>query len=122
MAINYSYKIREIEMAPSLDELSDVVTRVRFTYTGVDAESGYSGSFMGATPVPAPSTGSFTPLNELTEAEVIEWVKISHPVAHMQEQIQNEINLQITPKYEPVPLPWNPSGSISTVNSYNPGL
>ncbi len=112
MAINYSYEVRELEMAPLLDGLSEVITRVRFTYTGVDAETGYSGSFFGATPIPAPNTGSFTPLASLTEAEVIEWVKVSHPVGHMQEQIQKQIDRQITPKYEPVPLPWNPSGSI----------
>lgn len=119
MSIDYSYKIKELEMAPSLDGLSDVITRVRFTYMGVDTDTGYSGSFQGVTPVPSPSTGSFTPLNELTEAEVIEWVKISHPVTHMQEQIQKQIDKQITPKYEPVPLPWNPSGSISYVNIPN---
>ena len=119
MTIDYSYKIKELEMAPSLDGLSDVITRVRFTYTGVDADTGYSGSFQGATPMPSPSTGSFTPLNQLTEEEVIEWVKISHPVGHMQEQIQKQINLQITPKYEKIPLPWVPNESGSDVNVPN---
>jgi hypothetical protein len=109
MAITYSYKITQLEMAPSLDGLSDVVTRARFTYTGIDSGSGYSGSFQGATPMPAPNSGSFTPLEDLTEAEVIEWVKVTHPTDHMQEQIQKQINLQITPKYEQVPLPWNPT-------------
>jgi hypothetical protein len=112
MAVVYSYKIKELEIAPSLDGLSDVVTRVRFTYTGVDADTGYTGSFLGATPVPLPNSGSFTPLNELTEEEVIEWVVISHPLEHMQEQIVRKINTQITPKYEPVALPWDPSGSV----------
>jgi hypothetical protein len=112
MAIDYSYKINKLEMAPSLDGLSDVITRVRFTYTGIDADTNYSGSFIGATPVPAPSSESFTPLNELTEAEVIEWVKISHPTDHMREQIQKQIDKQITPKYESVSLPWDLSGSV----------
>ncbi len=112
MAINYSYKIKELEMAPALDGLSEVITLVRFTYTGVDADTGFSGSFQGSVPMPAPNSGSFTPLGELTEAEVIEWVKVTHPVEHMQEQIGKKINAQITPKYEPVALPWDPSGSI----------
>jgi hypothetical protein len=114
MAVDYSYKIKELEMAPSLDGLSDVVTRVRFSYIGVDADTGYSGSFLGATPVPSPNSGSFTPLSELTEEEVIEWVAIAHPLGHMQEQILKQIETQITPKYEPVPLPWDPSGSVDT--------
>lgn len=109
MAITYSYKITQLEMAPALDGLSDVITRARFTYTGIDSVSGYSGSFQGATPVPAPTSGSFTPLADLTEAEVIEWVKVSHPTDHMQEQIGKQISRQITPKYEPVPMPWDPT-------------
>jgi hypothetical protein len=108
MTLDYSYKITQLEMAPALDGLSNVVTRVRFTYTGVDSSSGYSGSFQGATPMPAPNSESFTPLVDLTESEVIEWVKITHPLDHMQEQIQKQISRQITPKYESVPLPWAP--------------
>ena len=107
MAIDYLYKIDKLEMAPSLDDLSDVITRVRFTYTGIDADTNYSGSFVGVIPMPSPSSESFTPLSELTEAEVIEWVKISHPINHMQEQIQKQIDRQITPKYESVSLPWD---------------
>jgi hypothetical protein len=109
MAIDYTYKITQLEKAPSLDGLSDVVTRARVTYTGVDSVSGYSGSFQGATPMPAPNSGSFTPLADLTEDEVIEWVKVTHPTDHMQEMIQKQIDRQIAPKYEPVPLPWDPT-------------
>jgi hypothetical protein len=112
MVLEYSYKIKALEMAPSLDGLSEVITLVRFVYTGVDTDTGFSGSFQGATPMPAPNSGSFTPLSELTEAEVIEWVKVTHPIEHMQEQVIKKINTQITPKYEPVPLPWDPSGSV----------
>jgi hypothetical protein len=114
MAVDYSYTIKELEMAPSLNGLSDVVTRVRFTYTGVDADTGYTGSFLGATPVPLPNTGSFIPLSELTEGEVIDWVKIEHPLEHMQEQVLKQINAQMTPQHESVSLPWNPSGSVYT--------
>jgi hypothetical protein len=106
MAITYSYQIKQLEMAPSLDGLSSVVTRVRFDYNGVDSESGFSGSFTGACPVPSPNSGSFTPLNELTETEVIEWVKVAHPTDHMKTQIQKQIQYQINPNYQNVPLPW----------------
>jgi hypothetical protein len=106
MAITYSYQITQLEMAPSLDSLPDVVTRIRFKYDGIDSESGYSGSFIGACPVPSPSSGSFTPLNELTETQVIEWVKVAHPTEHMKSQIQKQIQYQINPNYQNVPLPW----------------
>jgi len=114
MVLEYSYKIKALEMAPSLDGLPEVITLVRFVYTGVDTDTGFSGSFQGSIPMPAPNSGSFTPLSELTEAEVIEWVKVTHPIEHMQEQVIKKINTQIIPKYEPVPLPWDPSGSVDT--------
>ncbi len=113
MTVTYSYKINELQTAPLLDGLSDVVTIVRFTYTGIDSDTGYSGSFQGAIPMPTPDSGSFTPLNELTEDQVIEWVATTHPLGHMQEQIIKQISRKITPVYESVPLPWNPSGSIT---------
>jgi hypothetical protein len=114
MAVIYSYKIKEIKMAPSLDGLFDVITRVSFTYIGIDSETNHSGSFQGVTPLPSPSTELFTPLNKVTEAEIIEWIKISHPIDHMQEQIQKQINLQIVPKYKSVSLPWNPNENIES--------
>lgn len=112
MAITYSYKITSLERAPKLGELNDVITRVRFTYTGVD-EDGIEGSFQGATPMPAPDSASFTPLADLTEADVIEWVKVTHPIEHMQEQIQKQIDRQKTPKYEATDLPWAPPAATT---------
>lgn len=113
MAITYSYKITQISMAPALDGLSDVVTHVRFTYTGVD-EKGNEASFQGAIPMPAPDSEHFTPLADLTEAEVIEWVKATHPIAHMQEVIQRQIAEKITPTNQEVPLPWVPQTTTTT--------
>lgn len=108
MAITYSYKIIRLLKAPSLDGLSDVITNVEFTYTGVD-ENGYSGSFNGAVPMPAPISGSFTDLNSLTENDVIGWVQIHHPTDHMEEVIEAEINEQLIPTKQEVTgssLPW----------------
>ena len=110
MAITYTFKVTELEVAPSLDGQSDVVTRVRYNYNGVDA-NGYSGSFAGATPMPAPS-GSFIPYNELTQETVVAWLDEVSDKPHMQEQITKQINNQINPHYVPTPIPW-PTGSLS---------
>ena len=109
MAITYTFKVTELEMAPSLDAQTDVVTRVRYNYAGVD-ENGISGSFAGATPMPAPS-GSFIPYNELTQETVVAWLEEVSDKPHMQEQITKQINNQINPKYVPTPIPW-PTGSL----------
>ena len=112
MAINYTFSDLKVEIAPSLDGLSDVITRVRYNYNGVD-ENGYSGSFSGATPMPQPATGSFTPFNEVTEPEVVAWLEAVADKPHMQLQIQKQINNQVAPKYVPVPNPWDPTPSGS---------
>jgi len=115
MATTFSFKVSQLEMAPSLDGLTDVVTRVRYNYTGVDS-TGVSGSFSGATPMPAPSSGSFTPLESLTESDVISWLEVVSDKTHMQERIQKQIDLINAPKYVETPLPWAPvtetTGSI----------
>jgi len=112
MNITYTWKITEMKMAPSLDGLSDVITNVRFEYKGTDSESGFSYSFTGAIPIGAPESSSFVPLKDLTENEVIEWVKSIYPMDHPNEQIEKGIQNQIVPKDEDAKLPWQPEQEI----------
>jgi len=115
MAITYTFVVTQLEIAPSFDGETDVVTRVRYNYNGVN-EGGISGSFAGATPVPAPASGStFIPFDELTQDEVIDWLEIYADKPHMQVQIAKQIENQIHPHYVPAPLPWDPQPSGSAV-------
>ena len=107
MEITYAWKITALKKAPSLNGLSDVITHIRFDYTGTDAESGESHTFHGACPVGAPNADSFTPITEITEANVIEWAKANHPTDHMNEVIKREIGKEIVPMNEEVTeLDW----------------
>jgi len=111
MSTTYTFKINQLEIAPSLDGLTDVVTRVRYNYDGAN-EDGVSGSFAGATPMPAPEdTANFVPLKDLTEQDVIDWLEVVADKPHMQQQIEKQINNQLAPKYVPVPNPWDPTPS-----------
>ena len=117
MAITYTFKVNKIEIAPVLGELTEVVTRVRYDYKGVN-EDGIEGTFAGVTPMPAPGDENFKPLAELVEADVIEWLEAHADKPHMQERIQKQIDTQVAPKYVDTPLPWAPaetetSGSVS---------
>ncbi len=107
MAITYTFKVTQLEVAPSLDGKSDVVTRVRYNYTGVD-EKGNEGTFAGATPMPAPS-GSFVAFNSLTEANIVSWLDAVADKSHMQEKIQEQINAKKTPLFVEKPMPWAPA-------------
>ena len=107
MNLTYEWKITALKKAPSLDGLSDVITHIRFDYTGTDAESGKSHTFHGACPVGKPDPENFTEITTLTEADVIEWAKLNHPTDHMNEVIEKAIQDGIAPKNEEVTeLEW----------------
>ena len=107
MNITYDWKITALKKAPSLDGLSNVITHIRFDYTGTDADSGESHTFHGACPVGAPNADSFTEITSLTEADVISWAQANHPTDHMNEVIEKAISDKITPKNEDVTeLDW----------------
>lgn len=107
MTITYTFKVNKIEVAPVLGELSNVVTRVRYDYKGVD-ENGVEGVFAGVTPMPAPGSTEFKPLNELTEEDVISWLEVHADKPHMHERIAKQISGQIEPMHVDTPLPWAP--------------
>lgn len=108
MAINYEWKITALKKAPTLDGLSDVITHVNFQYIGTDEDSGETGLFQGACPIGAPDADNFTALADLTEADVIAWAQANHPVDHMQEVINKQIQNKITPTNVDAGLPWAP--------------
>lgn len=98
MNMSYEWAITAMKKAPTLDGLSNVITHVNFNYTGTDADSGHSSVFHGACPLAIPQEGDeFIALADLTEAKVIEWAQAAHPVEHMNQVIEEEINRKITP-------------------------
>jgi hypothetical protein len=102
MNISYEWKITALKKAPSLDGLSDVITHVRFDYTGTDADSGESYTFSGACPILPPDPDVFTPIAEVLESDVILWAEANHPTDHMNYVIEKNISDKITPKNEEV--------------------
>jgi hypothetical protein len=118
MAITYTWSITSLKTAPTLEGLSDVVTGIRFNYTGTD-ENGNSHTFNGAVPVGAPDAENFKPLAELTEAEVIAWAQANHPTDHMNSVIERAIAKQVAPTDVETAMPWAPvvetpeSGSLA---------
>lgn len=115
MAITYSYKIDQLRKVDSLNGLSDVIVHVRFTYIGED-EDGNTGEFKGAVPMPEPTKGAFTKLADLTEEEVIEWVKVHHPVEHMQDMIAQQIKAKKVVESD-IDLPWAPPTTTTTTTT-----
>lgn len=113
MAITYTWSIINLKVR---DEVIDGITyknavcQVFWLKTGRD-ENGNEGTFNGATPFTVDSTdasGPFKPFEELTENDVIEWVKsvvVDEYEKHVNSKIQEEIDEKIAPIND-VDLPW----------------
>ena len=115
MNITYTWAITALKKAPSLDGLSNVITHIRFDYTGTDSESGESHTFHGACPIGAPDADNFSEITTLTEADVISWAQANHPTDHMNELIEKAILEKITPKNEDVTeIEWLPIAETPT--------
>lgn len=106
MAIIYTFIPTKVEIAPSLDGLEKVITRVRYDYEGIN-EDGIKGTFAGVTPMPTPTDSEkFKPFEELQPEDIISWLEATADKPHMQMRIEKQINEQVAPKYVDTPLPW----------------
>ena len=110
MAITYTFltdNTMKLEMAPQLNGLEKVITRVRYNYVGVD-ENGNEGTFAGVTPMAAPNAEGYKPFSELTPEDVVSWLEATADLAHMQERIAKQIADKVAPKYVETTSPWGP--------------
>jgi len=101
-----SWIIERLLVKPTEGTLTDVVITADWRCNG--SQDNYSGTCYGSCSF-APPTGSFTPYDQLTEAQVLDWcfangVDKSAIEANVTAQIQN----QIDPPVVALPLPWVP--------------
>ena len=106
MNVEFSFKNISIEVAPTLGELENVITKVHYSYTGVDSVSGKSSSRFGEELFEPVEGGSFTPFAEVTEVQVISWLSSVVDTQILEPFLIKEIENQITPKYVSVTAPW----------------
>ena len=109
--MNISWLIERLLVKPTEGSLTDVVITADWRCNG--SQDNYSGTCYGSTSF-APPTGSFTPYNQLTEAQVLDWcfangVDKNAIEANVTAQIENQIN----PPVVALPLPWvKPSSPV----------
>jgi hypothetical protein len=117
MAITYTWKIDMMHTQSKLG-MQNAVTEIHWSKTGTD-ETGTTGRYPGCSKFSIQDIaskklqGNFIPFNELTEAQVIEWVQsdiTADDMAFIDTQIQASINLQKSPKtgasIESKDFPW----------------
>jgi hypothetical protein len=104
--ITLSWIIERLLVKPTEGSLTDVVITADWRCNGTDET--YSGTCYGSCSF-APPTGEFTPYEDLTEAQVLNWcyengVDKTAIEANVTQQIENQIN----PPVVTLPLPWVP--------------
>jgi hypothetical protein len=73
MSNTYTFKIDDIQVLESQNGNQDVVQNVSWTLFGEDSQNKVS--VWASTPIKYNESGSFIPYDQLTESQVIEWVK-----------------------------------------------
>ena len=104
--ITLSWIIERLLVKPTEGSLTDVVITADWRCNG--SQESFSGTCYGSASF-APPTGSFTPYDQLTEAQVLNWcfannVDKTSIEANVTQQIENQIN----PPIIAPPLPWLP--------------
>jgi len=123
MGYTYEWKLIGLKKQNSAN-INDAVVGTNWKLTATD-EDGNVGTFTGATPfnINTINTASFTTYNDLTETQVIGWIKnhVSGSAStnywpHINGVIEKQINDKKWVKLEvaEVDLPWSPtSGSVT---------
>tara|TARA_R100000231_G_C5294157_1_gene155547 strand:- start:588 stop:917 length:330 start_codon:yes stop_codon:yes gene_type:complete len=108
MAITYTYKINRILTAPAIDDLTDVITEVEYTYTGSEGtgDNKVTAAIDAVAILGDPDPSNFTAFNELTEANVREFVKAVVDVEWNKQLVQDAMAEKRVPKNVEKALPW----------------
>lgn len=113
MAITYTWKITGLKTKNVSDNKQNAVVQTYWQKIGTD-ENGNEGTFNGATPFtvdPTDDSGPYIPFEQLTEEDVINWIKtivVGNYEEHVNGQIQKQIDEKINPVTE-ASLPWAPA-------------
>jgi hypothetical protein len=112
MATKFNWVINQLDTAPSLDGLTDVVTVVHWTRTAEQYVGGepINVSVYGTMGCTTPSATDFTAYPDLTYEQVCSWLDAGLDVAAIDLGLDNQIENIINPPIIVLPLPFvNPT-------------
>lgn len=108
MTITNTWAVVQMDCYPEYEGLNNVVFTVHWTLNGTDAE-GHYGSTYGSVSIALDPDGEYTAYDDLTQSQVIEWVKDSlgaDQVAGYEASVAKQIEDQINPPVVKPQLPW----------------
>lgn len=107
MATVYVWTIAQMNAYPEYEGQSDIVFTVHWRMDGVDG--GYSAGVYGSVGLTLDPSALFTPYADLTETQVVGWVKDvlgAEQVAAYEANVAQQIEDEINPPVVTPPLPW----------------
>jgi hypothetical protein len=106
MTTQFTTTIDSMYTLPQVEGQTDVVVNALWKVTGVDGT--YTADIGGNTQFTLEQGASFTPYDQLTQAQVIGWIPESQ-ITSAQQCVQGQIDSLITPPVSPSaqPLPWS---------------
>lgn len=108
MTVSYLWHIAALDCYPEYEGHTDVVFTAHWRCDGTDGE--YTAGVYGSVGLTLDPDAPFTPFADLTEAQVVGWVKDAlgeEQVAAYEANIDKQIADQINPPVVNPPLPWN---------------
>ena len=126
MSATFNWQVTSMTSYPEYAGETDVVFNVNWECIATETSGGvlYGSTKVGNTSVTYHAGSPYTPYNQLTNDQVIGWVKAEldapvpsgpngettpgHGVADVEAALQQAIDNQINPPYVNLPLPWAP--------------
>lgn len=107
MATTYNWAVSALDCYPEYEGHEDVVFVCHWRLDGTDGE--YTAGVYGTVGLTLDPEAPYTPYADLTEAQVIGWVKDAlgeEQVASYEENVANQIAALVNPPVVTPPLPW----------------
>jgi hypothetical protein len=104
----FKWVVSQMDTAPSVDGLTDVVKTVHWRYQAeqVDGDKTYNAEVYGAMACATPSETDFTAYEDLTFDKVCEWLVAGNNVEAMESNLDTQIENLKNPPIVNLPLPW----------------
>lgn len=113
MTTTFKWSVTQMDAYPQVDGETDVVFNVHWTCSGTDGT--YNASVYSTATVTTNPEEPFTPYNQLTEDQVLQWVWASSADKNTTEAaVQQQIDNQINPPVVTPPLPWVVTEPVSS--------
>lgn len=111
MAVTNTWGVVQLDCYPEYEGEMDVVFVCHWNLTGTETvdSTTYTGYVYGSVGITLDEGSTFTPYDQLTEAQVIGWVQDAlgeEQVAAYEANVAQQIANQINPPVVTPPLPW----------------